>query len=194
MTLIDLFRREYSREVEVTRGVLERVPDERFDWKPHTKSFSLGQLAQHVATLPQWASMLAQDSLDIQPVGQPPMRQTPCLNRGELLALLEGNAAKGCGVSRERERRRARSTLDAAGGWPHRLHDDQGRGVPVVSDEPPGASPGTVVHVSAPERRAGAGRLWPLRGRADRDLDVGCSAGCVAAGGYLLARGVSVVV
>jgi uncharacterized damage-inducible protein DinB len=95
MTLIDLFRREYSREVEVTRGVLERVPDERFDWKPHTKSFSLGQLAQHVATLPQWASMLGQDSLDIQPVGQPPLRQTPCLNRSELLALLEGNAAKG---------------------------------------------------------------------------------------------------
>jgi uncharacterized damage-inducible protein DinB len=95
MTLIDLFRREFDREVTVTREVLERVPDGRFHWKPHAKSFSLGQLAQHVATLPMWASMLGQDALDIQPVGQPPMTQTPCATRDELLALFEGNVVKG---------------------------------------------------------------------------------------------------
>ena len=95
MTLIDLFRREYTREVDVTRRVLERVPDGRFDWKPHPTSFSLGQLAQHVATLPQWASLLAQDSLDIQPAGQPLPKLPPTSTRAELIALLEENAAKG---------------------------------------------------------------------------------------------------
>ena len=34
----------------VTRKLLERVPEDRIDWKPHAKSMSLGQLAQHVAT------------------------------------------------------------------------------------------------------------------------------------------------
>jgi uncharacterized damage-inducible protein DinB len=93
--MLDLFRREYEREMDTTRRVLERVPDERFAWKPHEKSFSLGQLAQHVATLPQWASMLTQDSLDIQPVGQPPYRQPVCETRDALRRAFEANAAKG---------------------------------------------------------------------------------------------------
>ena len=95
MTLLDLFRREFEREIETTRVVLERVPDGRLAWKPHEKSFSLGQLAQHVATLPQWASMLAQDSLDIQPVGQPPYRPPVCATRDALLEMFEANATAG---------------------------------------------------------------------------------------------------
>ncbi len=95
MTLIELFRKEYEREVGVTRRVLERVPDGRLDWKPHPTSFSLGQLAQHVATLPQWASLLANDDLDIQPAGQPMRKLPPSATRDALLALLESNAAAG---------------------------------------------------------------------------------------------------
>jgi uncharacterized damage-inducible protein DinB len=95
MTLIELFRREYDREVDVTRRVLERVPDGRFEWKPHARSFALGQLAQHVATLPQWAAMLAGDSLDIQPAGQPLAKAPVCESRAALLSALETNAAAG---------------------------------------------------------------------------------------------------
>jgi uncharacterized damage-inducible protein DinB len=95
VTLIELFRKEFEREVGVTRRVLERVPDGRFDWKPHAKSFSLGQLAQHVATLPQWAAFLAKDDLDIQPQGQPMPKLPPSETRDALLALLESNAEAG---------------------------------------------------------------------------------------------------
>ena len=43
---------ELEHESAATRRVLERVPQDRFDWKPHPKSMTLGQLALHVATIP----------------------------------------------------------------------------------------------------------------------------------------------
>ena len=52
MPLIDALLPEFDHEMTVTRKLLERVPEDRFDFKPHQKSYSLGQLAQHVATVP----------------------------------------------------------------------------------------------------------------------------------------------
>jgi uncharacterized damage-inducible protein DinB len=43
---------DLDQEFSGTRAVLERVPDEHFAWKPHEKSFTMGALASHVATLP----------------------------------------------------------------------------------------------------------------------------------------------
>lgn len=44
---------ELARESANTRRLLERIPDDRLGWKPHPKSMSLGQLAGHVAQLPE---------------------------------------------------------------------------------------------------------------------------------------------
>ena len=52
MPFVDSLLPEFDHEMSVTRTVLERVPDDRFDWKPHAKSFAVGQLAQHLATHP----------------------------------------------------------------------------------------------------------------------------------------------
>ena len=57
MALVDALMPEFDHEMSVTRKLLERVPEERFGWKPHEKSYTLGQLAQHVATLPMWGSI-----------------------------------------------------------------------------------------------------------------------------------------
>ena len=57
MSLVDSLLPEFDHEMSVTRRLLERVPDDRFLWKPHEKSYSLGQLAQHVATLPLWGAI-----------------------------------------------------------------------------------------------------------------------------------------
>ncbi|XEC93303.1 DinB family protein [Paenibacillus tarimensis] len=43
---------ELKREGELTRRVLERVPQDKLSWKPHEKSMSLGQLALHTAGVP----------------------------------------------------------------------------------------------------------------------------------------------
>jgi uncharacterized damage-inducible protein DinB len=57
---------EFEAEVPATRRVLERVPADRLSWRPHEKSFSLGQLAQHVATIPAGAARLAgMDGFDV---------------------------------------------------------------------------------------------------------------------------------
>lgn len=45
---------EFDEEMAATRRVLERVPDDRPDWKPHPKSFSVAHLTQLVATMPGW--------------------------------------------------------------------------------------------------------------------------------------------
>ena len=71
MAIVDALLPEYDHEMTTTRKLLERVPDEKLAWKPHAKSMSLGQLAQHVATIPNWGSVtLNQTELDLS--AQPP--------------------------------------------------------------------------------------------------------------------------
>jgi uncharacterized damage-inducible protein DinB len=45
---------EFDHEMATTRRLLERVPFEKAEWKPHAKSFALGHLAQLVAGIPSW--------------------------------------------------------------------------------------------------------------------------------------------
>ena len=47
---------ELKHEAALTKKMLERVPMEKADWKPHEKSMSLGKLAVHVAEIPHWIS------------------------------------------------------------------------------------------------------------------------------------------
>jgi uncharacterized damage-inducible protein DinB len=90
MALVDALLPEFDHEMTVTRKLLERVPEDRLDFKPHEKSFSLGQLAQHVATVPMWGAMtINQSELDLGGAQQLP----PVANRAGLLALFDGNVA-----------------------------------------------------------------------------------------------------
>jgi len=66
MTLAESLLPEFDQEMTTTRKVLERVPTEHADWKPHPKSFSLGHLAQLVARMPGWLhSMLRQSEINL---------------------------------------------------------------------------------------------------------------------------------
>ena len=57
---------EFDEEMATTRRVIERVPSERGEWKPHPKSFSLGHLTQLVAGMPGWiVRMIDNDFLDL---------------------------------------------------------------------------------------------------------------------------------
>ena len=56
---------EFDYEMDATRRLLERVPTEQGEWKPHEKSFPLGHLAQLVSWMPGWiASALRDDAYD----------------------------------------------------------------------------------------------------------------------------------
>ena len=52
MPTIQEFLKELDHESIATRQLLERVPADRYDWRPHPKSMTLGQLAQHIAEIP----------------------------------------------------------------------------------------------------------------------------------------------
>ena len=58
---------ELKSEAANTRKMLERIPENLFDYKPHEKSMLLGRLAQHVAELPSWLTMTVKtEYLDFQ--------------------------------------------------------------------------------------------------------------------------------
>jgi uncharacterized damage-inducible protein DinB len=54
MTISSTLLPEFDMEMTTTRRVLERVPTEKGQWKPHPKSFSLGHLTQLIAGMPGW--------------------------------------------------------------------------------------------------------------------------------------------
>lgn len=69
MPIADLLLPEFDLEIATTRRVLERVPSDKGTWKPHPKSFPMGHLAQLVARMPGWATMMMTlTELDIAPV------------------------------------------------------------------------------------------------------------------------------
>lgn len=43
---------EFRQEAATTRRVLEKIPADKLNWRPHAKSLSMGQLALHIAVVP----------------------------------------------------------------------------------------------------------------------------------------------
>jgi hypothetical protein len=64
---------EMEHEAQVTRTCLERVPAEKFDWKPHEKSMTFGRLAAHIAEMFAWTpSTLQHSELDFSKIDYKP--------------------------------------------------------------------------------------------------------------------------
>ena len=77
-----------------TKAMLDAVPDDQLDWRPHDRSWTLGELGTHLANLPNWTmATLSVSEFDISPAegGPPPM---PALgSSAEMVAALEESAA-----------------------------------------------------------------------------------------------------
>ena len=72
MSISKMILPEFEHEMASTRKTLERVPDDKFSWKPHEKSMTLGGLATHLSNIPSWTAMtFDRDELDIAPPGEP---------------------------------------------------------------------------------------------------------------------------
>jgi uncharacterized damage-inducible protein DinB len=85
---------EFDQEMKATRRVLERVPSEKGDWKPHPKSFSLAHLAQLVSWMPGWiAQQLTETSLDLAAAGRYSNETTETLLAGFDEAVRRSRAA-----------------------------------------------------------------------------------------------------
>lgn len=85
---------EFDHEMANTRKTLERVPDDKFDWKPHEKSGTMGWLAGHLATIPHWTPMiLGQEQFDVNPPGGAPPQPPQIRNNRELLDAFDRNVS-----------------------------------------------------------------------------------------------------
>jgi uncharacterized damage-inducible protein DinB len=95
MALNEALLPEFNHEMASTRRSLERVPDDKFDWKPHPKSMTMRQLALHLALFPSWATeTLEKTSLDVAPPGAPPYQPPPVKSRQDLLEIFDRDMAK----------------------------------------------------------------------------------------------------
>jgi uncharacterized damage-inducible protein DinB len=64
MTIAEHLISDFKMELEGTRKVLNAVPAERFDWRPHEKSMPLQRLAGHVAEMPGWTHAIMEKEMD----------------------------------------------------------------------------------------------------------------------------------
>ena len=90
MKIVETLLDEMNREAKTTRRVLEAVPGDRLAWKPHEKSWSLGELASHIATIP---GVVARESIeDAFDPTQVVRRKFD--NRAEIVAAFEESLAQ----------------------------------------------------------------------------------------------------
>src|ERR1700722_333419 len=90
MSISQGFWRKYDHEMANTRKSLERVPEGKFDWKPHPKSMSMGALGAHIASIPHWGKMtLDTPSFDVNPPGGQQVRQPELKSKAEVLAFFD---------------------------------------------------------------------------------------------------------
>jgi uncharacterized damage-inducible protein DinB len=92
MGLTEALLPEFDDEMANTRKTLERVPEDKFTWKPHEKSMTMRELAIHLATIPGWVvPMIRQNVLDIAPPGEPPYQPPSADSRTEVLKIFDEN-------------------------------------------------------------------------------------------------------
>jgi uncharacterized damage-inducible protein DinB len=82
---------EFDYEMANTRKTLERVPEDKLEFRPDPKSMPLGRLAGHIAEMVNWGAVTLQtDSLDLGDGSFQPFSPT---KRDQLLAEFDKNVA-----------------------------------------------------------------------------------------------------
>jgi uncharacterized damage-inducible protein DinB len=92
MSIADAALPEFDQEMANTRKLLERVPAAHTGWKPHAKSWAMGDLALHLANLPMWTTVtLKQTELDLNPPGGPGFTPPVFTNMTDALKMFDEN-------------------------------------------------------------------------------------------------------
>jgi uncharacterized damage-inducible protein DinB len=106
---------EFDLEMANTRKALERVPEDKLEYKPHEKSWTLRQLAGHLAQVPSWGTVTLQTAeLDLsQPFPQPKLD-----TKAEILAAFDAALAEA------RPALEKASAEDLTGSWTMKMGED----------------------------------------------------------------------
>jgi uncharacterized damage-inducible protein DinB len=106
---------ELEQEAQATRRVLERVPSDKLQWRPHPKSMSLGQLAMHIANLPgAIAELSTRSSFDVTT----PIPLPEASSKDQILETFEDSLKRATTLLRRM------SDADLSSAW-RMLKDDQ---------------------------------------------------------------------
>jgi len=92
VTLRDSLLPDFDDETASTRRLLERVPDDAMAWSPHEKSYSLGQLAMHLARLISWGRTILDDEFYDLATGSGDAPGSD-MTRGAILAAFDEHTA-----------------------------------------------------------------------------------------------------
>ncbi len=85
---------EFDHEMASTRKVLERVPDDKFDWRAAPGLNTIGWNANHLAEIPGWVEgTLTQDSWNANPPGGPPYKSPDFKSTKEVLQSFDEQVA-----------------------------------------------------------------------------------------------------
>jgi len=122
MAMADPLIAELEQEAQSTRRVLERLPEGKLDWRPHPTSWSLGQLALHVAQIPGSVSQLAMQNVTTAPAFQ----QAAPGSKGEVLKAQDDSVAQGV------EALRAWSDADLLDEWSLSVNGEKVMAMPRV--------------------------------------------------------------
>ena len=104
MGMIEALLQEFESEAGGTRKLLEVIPEEHFDWKPHEKSMTMGDLGSHLADSLGWTgAIVGMDVFEMDPSQYQPFKAA---NKAELLSTFDTKVAEAkstmSGVSDER--------------------------------------------------------------------------------------------
>lgn len=87
---------EFKREMDHTRKCIERIPQDKWDWKPHEKSWKMGDLATHIANITGWMAMnINTDSLDLAPPLGDPVKPILTSTVQEVLEVFDKGVSEG---------------------------------------------------------------------------------------------------
>ncbi len=93
MNPIEAYLAEFEQEAATTRRVLAAAPVSKYDWRPHEKGMSMGELCSHIAHAPAgMTQVLAGDSLDVSQI--PPPDEAPASK--DVLLAAHDEATRAC--------------------------------------------------------------------------------------------------
>jgi len=92
MLIRDALLPEFDQETATTRRLLERIPDDKFSFKPHPKSMDMASLATHLCELTNWTpETISKDSIDL--ASYDPSQRKIAASRAELLEMFDKSVA-----------------------------------------------------------------------------------------------------
>lgn len=93
MKVIDSLIQEFEHETQTTRKHLERLPNDKLDWRPHEKSFTAAGLASHITECVGWTvAIFNEREIDFDPSTYKPYLATSV---ADLLKTFDDNVDKG---------------------------------------------------------------------------------------------------